>query len=208
MVRVTGPALSIDASGSVAKTLTFAKWKGRNYARQRVIPDNPKSASQVGVRCMLGFLAALWASLTAGEQASWEEDAEERQISAFNQYVSVNLVRWQIFDAPTKEFPAAEASTPLTVSDMTLTGGDGNALVQLTPSAATAIWGFVICRDTAEITAPNWTNAVHILEADGINQVQWTDSPIAPGTYHYRAAVINEDGIMGEFIADDTVVVT
>jgi hypothetical protein len=208
MARVTGPFMSIDASGTLAKTLTAAKWKGRNYMRQRIVPNNPKSAAQLGVRAMLRFLATQWAALSAGEQASYDDAAEAKQISAFNQYQSVNLLRWQSFQSPTQEYPAAEASTPLTVSDMTLTGGDGNVLVQLTPSGSTNIWGFAIFRDTAEITAPNWNNCVQVIAADGANQVQWTDSPLDADTYHYRACVINDDGVKGTVIADDTAVVT
>ena len=208
MARVTGPFMSISASGTLAKVLTAATWKGRAYMRQRVIPANPKSAAQSGVRSMMSFLAKQWTNLSAGEQASYEADATERQISPFNQYVSANLLRWQVFDGPTQEWPAAEASTPLTVSDQTLTGGDGHIIVQLTPSGGTAIWGFIILRSLAAITVPNWTNTVHVLEADAANQVEWTDSPLDAGTYHYRSAAINDDGIVGAFIADDSAVAT
>jgi hypothetical protein len=204
MALVTGPLMSMDASGTIGETLTFGKWKGRNYVRQRVIPANPKSASQLGVRSMMSFLAKQWTELTAGEQASYAEMAEAKSISAFNQFVSVNLTRWQNFDGPTKEYPAAEASTPLTVSDMTLTGGVGEITVQLTPSGSGNIWGFVLCRDPAEITAPAWSNCIAVIEADAGNQVTHVDSPLDAGTYHYRAAVINDDGVMGSFIADDS----
>ena len=47
MVRVYGPAMSLDASGTLAETITFTKWKGRNVLRQRVIPTNPKTGPQV-----------------------------------------------------------------------------------------------------------------------------------------------------------------
>lgn len=57
MAKVTGPLLSLDASGSVADTMTFSKWKGRNYVRQRVTPSNPKTADQLAVRSILGTLA-------------------------------------------------------------------------------------------------------------------------------------------------------
>lgn len=208
MVRLTAPMLSLGASGSLGKTVTYSIWKGRAYARQCVTPTNPKSAAQSGVRAMMAFLAQQWTNLTAGEKATYDDAAEAKAISSFNEYTSYNLQRWQLFDPPSKAYPAAEASTPLTVSDMTLTGGDGNVLVQLTPSAATDIWGFVILRSDAEITAPNWNQVVKVLEADGVSQVQWTDTPLDAGTYHYRAAVINDDGKMGTVIADDTATVT
>lgn len=208
MARVTGPFMSISASGTLAKVLTASIWKGRPYMRQRVIPANPRSAAQLGVRAMMAFLAEQWINLSTAQKASYEADATEKMISPFNQFCSANLLRWQVFDSPTMLWPAPEISTPLTVTTMTLTGGDGNVLVQLTPSGAGDIWGFIICRELAAITAPNWTNSVKVLEADAGNQVQWTDSPLDPATYHYRAAVINDDGITGVFIADDSAVVT
>ena len=57
MAKVTGPLMSLDASGTVAKTATFSKWKGRNYVRQRVVPMNPQAAGQVTTRGNLGVLA-------------------------------------------------------------------------------------------------------------------------------------------------------
>ena len=46
MVKLGGPALSLDASGTVGGILTFSKWKGRPYVRTRVIPSNPKSGAK------------------------------------------------------------------------------------------------------------------------------------------------------------------
>lgn len=57
MAKVTGPLMSLDASGTVAETITFSKWKGRNYVRQRVIPSNPQTADQLEGRSILGTLA-------------------------------------------------------------------------------------------------------------------------------------------------------
>lgn len=50
MAKVTGPLFSVDASGRYAGSLVFAKWKGRNYVRQLVIPSNPMSADQETAR--------------------------------------------------------------------------------------------------------------------------------------------------------------
>ena len=50
MAKVSGPLFSVDASGGYAGTVVFAKWKGRNYARQLVIPANPRSAGQEQAR--------------------------------------------------------------------------------------------------------------------------------------------------------------
>jgi hypothetical protein len=65
MAKVTGPLMSLDASGTVGNTTTFSKWKGRNYVRLRVTPMNTKTDAQAIVRTYLGaFGQALSAVLT------------------------------------------------------------------------------------------------------------------------------------------------
>jgi len=50
MAKVTGPLFSVDASGSYAGKLTFAKWKGVQYVRNKVVPSNPMTTGQVEAR--------------------------------------------------------------------------------------------------------------------------------------------------------------
>jgi hypothetical protein len=50
MAKVTGPLMSMDASGGFGGTLVFGKWKGRPTVRQLVTPSNPKSANQTIAR--------------------------------------------------------------------------------------------------------------------------------------------------------------
>lgn len=50
MAIVSGPLMSMDASGGFAGTLVFTKWKGRPVVRQLVTPSNPFTADQVASR--------------------------------------------------------------------------------------------------------------------------------------------------------------
>jgi len=50
MAKTTAPLLSLGASGTIAKTMTFGSWKGVGYVRQRVVPANPKTAAQSETR--------------------------------------------------------------------------------------------------------------------------------------------------------------
>ena len=54
---LTGPAMSMAASGSMGKTLVFSIWKGRPYGRLRVIPKNMRSAGQQLTRGFLGVIS-------------------------------------------------------------------------------------------------------------------------------------------------------
>lgn len=198
----------MTASGTIGDTITYSVWKGRAYARQRVIPANPKSAGQTGMRAMFSFLSKQWSSIAAIDQATFDADAEAKSISPFNSYMKLNMDRWKNYLPPSQTFVPAEASTPLTVTVQTLTGGEAYANIEVTPSAATDIWGFEIYRSLATITDPNNSNCIAVIEANGAAAVEYNDTGLDAGTYHYRSAVINVDGIRGTVIADDTVVVT
>ena len=50
MARVTGPLMSMEASGTIGKTLTFANWVGRQYVRRWTRPSNPQTAYQMDQR--------------------------------------------------------------------------------------------------------------------------------------------------------------
>lgn len=50
MAKVTGPLMSMQASGTLGDTITFDK---RGFVRNRVIPANPQSDAQGNVRQML-----------------------------------------------------------------------------------------------------------------------------------------------------------
>jgi hypothetical protein len=203
MARTTGPLLSLDASGSIGGAMTFSKWKGRNYVRKLVIPDNPKSAKQTGVRAMMSYLAQLWTSVTAPNKATWDTLAATKDISPFNAFVGENLARWQTNKGPTQGYPAAETDVPGAVTSNAAVGHAGYAVLSVVLPAAAARAGIIVYRDSAEITVPNWANAVAVLPAsvDAGTQV-YTDSPLVAGTYHYRTAAITDDGVIGTACAD------
>ena len=63
MAKVTGPLMSLDASGTVGNTTTFSKWKGRNYVRLRVTPQNPKTEDQATARTYMGAIGQALSSI-------------------------------------------------------------------------------------------------------------------------------------------------
>src|SRR4030042_2546649 len=54
MAKVTGPLMSMTASGKLADTLVFFSWKGIATVRQWLIPANPQSADQGDIRLVIG----------------------------------------------------------------------------------------------------------------------------------------------------------
>lgn len=59
-MKLTGPMFSLDARGTIGSAITFSFWKGINYARARVIPNNPKSAEQMAVRDIVSDASIAW----------------------------------------------------------------------------------------------------------------------------------------------------
>ena len=91
MAVTKAPLFSMDASGQVAKSIVFSRWKGRPYVRQLVVPSNPKTGLQTGVRAMMRFLTQAYASLSSGEKQAWADRALIDNITALNADVQYNM---------------------------------------------------------------------------------------------------------------------
>jgi hypothetical protein len=95
MAKVTGPLLSLDASGSVASTMTFSRWKGRNYVRQRVIPTYSNTTTQAAIRDLIRDASVLWKSngtdgvttINAAYKLAYDTAAASQAISGFNLFI-------------------------------------------------------------------------------------------------------------------------
>jgi len=60
MAKPTAPLLSFDASGTIAKTMVFSRWRGIPYVRRHVIPANPNTTGQALTRNTFTMLTELW----------------------------------------------------------------------------------------------------------------------------------------------------
>ena len=197
MVKVSGPAFSMDASGSIGGVMTFSKWKGRNYIRALVKPSNPKSGGQVGVRAMFKFLTQIWAGLTDGNKATWEARAEDGKFSPFNAFVSYNQKRWRDFDTPTIEDPAAEAATAPSLMTGTATPDVRSMTLEMTHGAEIADWGVAIFRQITTPVVPSFSNCIAVVEVDGSGDAEYIDTPLEAGQYYYMTIGFMIDGTEG-----------
>ncbi len=91
MARLTGALFSLAASGTIADTLTFAKWKGIQYVRTRVIPANPNSANQQEVRNTFTTLNELWKRMPAIGRAPFIANAAGQPYTARNKHIAASL---------------------------------------------------------------------------------------------------------------------
>lgn len=205
MTKVFGPALSLDASGTIGDAITFSKWKGRNYIRERVIPSNPRSGLQVGFRSMFRFLAQNWDALTAPEKATWNDLADAAVISNFNAYISQNQQRWRRFTAPTQDTPASEAGAVGTYTAGTPAATGGVASVSIAHTIDNVLnqnWGLMIFKGGTGFSTA-LSNCVAIILSDTLSiEYTWLDSPLVAATYYYNCRLFTDDGVLGPEIGE------
>jgi len=197
MVKVTAPAMSLDASGTLAGALVFSKWKGRNYVRERVIPANPKSGGQVGVRSMFKFLTQIWAGLSAANKATWESRADDMVVSPFNAFVSYNQNRWRNFQTPAKEDPATDTGTPPGASTGVATPGVRAMSLVITDHASAPDWGYAIFRALTTSFTLAWDNCIAVVPWDNGGTTTYIDSPLEPDEYFYNYIGFMATGLEG-----------
>ena len=207
MVKLHGPMFSLGASGTIGDAVTFASWKGRAYARERVIPSNPMSGPQVGMRAMMKFLAQAWDALGAPAKASWVLRAASSNISPFNAYVGYNQARWRSFAGPTQDFPAAEAHAGGDAPTTTATGGIHQAQLSIVDGATPPTSGWFIYRSDVTGFTPGYDNLVAVVHRVGTPTV-FIDAGLVAGVYYYRIGGFSDDGKKGVLEAQTTATVT
>lgn len=88
MARVKGGLFSLDASGQLAKTLVYSRWKGLKTVRSYVIPANPQSTAQTAQRNLLADGVDFWheTDLTGADKVAWNLYAttQAKPLSGFN----------------------------------------------------------------------------------------------------------------------------
>jgi len=91
MAKVTAPLLSFGASGQVAQTQVYSKWKGRPYVRRHVIPANPQTAEQSKTRNAFTWLQNVYKFMDPLCTAPWEAYASGQVMTGRNAFTKANL---------------------------------------------------------------------------------------------------------------------
>jgi len=206
MARVKGPLFSVDASGTVASTVVFSRWRGRNYVRRHAIPENPQSAAQTAARTVIAFLAPLWNGLAPEDKATWDDLAEATNISSFNAAIAYNARNWRDLMAPTKTHPAARSITPGTVGVLTKVVSGRQVQVTVPVTQGADDWGIALLR-RGTTGVSELSNAVMAAEV-GDTQNVFVDGPLDPGTYYYNARIWSTDGKLGAIGTEVSATVT
>ncbi len=95
MAKVLAPLFGFSASGKLADSLVYMKWKGLHTVRQYVIPANPKSDDQKTQRGFMSAAINKWHSVSwnALDLAAWNRYAATlaKIMSGFNAFVKNNI---------------------------------------------------------------------------------------------------------------------
>jgi len=202
MAGTTAPLFGLDASGSLAKSIVFSKWRGRTYVRRHAIPANPKSGLQVGMRSSMKFITQDWANLSAGNQATWQDLADVDNITLLNAMVRYNqrLIRrnlglWRTPDASAGTTPSAPTIDTVTAQPKTL-------VLDWTAGANAPEYNWYIYRSLTGTFTRDVSNLIAIVAAATLT---YTDINLVTGTeYFYEVAGGNFNGEQGASSAENS----
>jgi len=197
VVKITGPLLSLHASGSIGETVTFSTTRGRAYAKTSSVPRNPKTAAQLASRAMFTFLTRAWKNISAADQATWSSNAERMNVPPYNAYLEFNLTRWRNFTPPSKILPPPGTGTYPTTPAQFATAVTRGVALKITSIAAGDLWAYAIFRGLAPGFTTGFDNLIAIPKpSTPAGHTEYLDSPLAPGTYYYNFRSILSDGKM------------
>lgn len=132
MSKTTAPLLSFGASGQVAKTVVYSKWRGINYARRHVVPANPRTVAQVRNRDIFATLREAWKLSPTQLRAPWAAYSTGRKFTEMNAFLGENRLAigadtdWQALIGS----PGARGGLP--ADDFSGTGGSSAGEIDVT----------------------------------------------------------------------------
>lgn len=91
MAKLIGPLLSFGARGQIGKAMVTSTWRGVDYARQYVIPANPRTVAQTAVRSLFAYLREMWKLAPPEVTAAWNSFASGRPFTGMNKWVGENV---------------------------------------------------------------------------------------------------------------------
>jgi hypothetical protein len=91
MAKVKGPLLGFDATGTIAKTAVFGRWRGVGYVRSHVIPANPRTEAQLQVRRVFKWLNDFWRYAPSFLIEAWDGMTAGQPLTGRNKFIAVNV---------------------------------------------------------------------------------------------------------------------
>lgn len=167
MAKTNAPLLSLGATGTIGKTVTFGSWKGVGYARQRVTPANPRTTAQTATRNVFRSGGQSWRLLPTAAVNAWTEFVRGRPLTPRNAYIGsftrllrggIDLGNWQVS-------PGSGGGSPPSALSVTTGVASGAIDVSWSPPEIPTGWSIVAAHAVFSLDhdpATDWTQAVGI----------------------------------------------
>lgn len=197
MVKLKGPILSLEATGSLAGTVIVQQNKGRTYMRKLTAPAQPRSGPQVGNRAMFRHLTSRWGNLAIADRITWEDRADTLDLTSFDVYLKENLSRWGRGKDPGDVYPVIEDDSAGVANLLVLLPQGRGVIVAFLKDVIDQNQGFRIHRTLAPGLPPTPDNLVWIQSPVGVPADSWLDTPKEPDQYWYRLVPFSDHGTTG-----------
>ena len=205
MARVQAPLLSLSASGTIGDAITFSTWKGRPYVRTRVIPANPRSGLQVGMRSGIQAYPYFWNTyFVPGNRTLWNEAVGSEAISGYNLFTRLSQRSLRNNYGPFTTFAdQSQAGTPAAPGDAAATQNGTD--VDVTWTLVAGSQSLLIFHSLTTPFTPGISNLVAIR----ITTLQtWTMRNPGIGTHYFDCRSAANDGGVGAVEGEFSVVVS
>jgi len=143
MSRITAPLLSFGASGAIAKTQVYSKWKGLPYVRQYVIPANPRSTEQTLTRSVFAWLQSVWKFAPSQVTEVFEAYASGQAMTDRNAFSKANISPLRAGITIDDFVFSPGAKSGLAASAVVAADGVGQSVVTITAPVLPTGWAIV-----------------------------------------------------------------
>lgn len=140
MAKVNAPLLSFGARGQIGNSIVFGAWRGVNYARQKVIPANPRTTAQQELRGVFRVMSQLWTLAPIQWKDLWNAFASGRPFTGRNAFMGQNIAALDGQADRTSFIFSPGAKGGLPPEAIALTGGAGTVDVVVTNPDAPDGW--------------------------------------------------------------------
>jgi hypothetical protein len=198
MVRTRGALLSLDASGTLAKTLIHSSCRGTPYTKRHVIPRDPKTQKQLAGRAAMRWIQNAWPKVSAANRLTWAALAEQDNLPLYQAFLRYNLRRVYLLEAPSPIYPPAAVLTAGDYDYSEFLPGVRQIHIHFRLGNLNESWALAYYRSTT----PNFTTKPeHLIygSATMTLNVIYDDTDVTPGvSYYYNIRHYGPDGAWGE----------
>lgn len=203
MALTKAPLFGLDASGTIAGSIVFSKWKGRTYVRRHAVPHNPRTGLQVGMRAGFKFVSQDFANLSPTIVDHWKTIADKTGITPLNAQIKAGQQNIRLGLGVIQDPTAAPGTTPNAP-----TGGAAAAepktlvLTWLHPGANPGDYTTMVWMSTVTGFTPSTATLIAVIPQSDLT---YTVRALETGTpYYFKVAETNTDGTIGALSAQFT----